>query len=178
MSFLSKIGHAVSSVVHFAERAVQPQPAPAQSPAPIGMSDESSFSQARAAPVALTPPSGAVDQGEQRIQTTTTALVAFELGRRRATGGDTSLDAVQQGAANLANQLANDPLGRQKLAQLGNGQLGFDPMHNSAADISVFLKDIGDELRAPESKGIVAPAISAAYDADHVQAQRMIQNLR
>jgi hypothetical protein len=150
MSLLSKIGHMMSSVVQHIEHP-EPAAAPPATPAPTGMSGASSYSPYQQPPVALTPPTikpveASNDPGEQRIQNTMRALSRYEMNERSADGQSTDPLSLELATANLANQLAHDPNGRQRLAEIGQGQLGFDPMHNRDRAVDSFLDGISDEL--------------------------------
>ena len=163
MSFLSKISSVVSTVVHQLHLPT-PEAEQAKGPAQTGASGVSSFSPFKNPPVALTSPSKpAADPGEQRIQNTIHALAEYEVGQMQANGQPITRQSLELATAQLAGQLAHDPNGRQRLAEIGQGQLGFDPMHNSDGAVDAFLQGISDELNIRGASAQVAapPAIDS-----------------
>jgi hypothetical protein len=144
--------------------------APAQMPASTA---QSSFTQAAGSnPVALNTPAAtpaaapAADPGEARIQNTLKMLdnIVQQRGIQTADGHAPTQADYQTAVAQVARELAAEPNTPDLLAQLGKGQLGFDPTHNSDSEVDKFLNMIADQVD-PKTTAGAAQTSSAATGA-------------
>jgi hypothetical protein len=140
--------------------------APAQMPA---SNAQSTFTQAGSSPVALNTPGAtpagapAADQGDQRIQNTLKMLdnIVQQRGIQTADGHQPTQADYQTAIAQVARELAAEPNTPDLLAQLGKGQLGFDPTHNSDSEVDKFLNMIADQVDPHKTAGAAQTSAAA-----------------
>ncbi|MBK7862654.1 MAG: peptidoglycan-binding protein [Archangiaceae bacterium] len=133
--------------------------------AKVELSD--TFEPAKAPPPVVIDPG--TDTGEQRINATVTALSQkVDMTAIAGADGQVSPEEFQLAIADLAAKMQAAPDSREQLAEIGQGQLGFDPMHNSEADVDNFLGQLHDQLVASSGGQQPAPEMTGEQRIDNM----------